>query len=123
MKDLVKHAIATRRFRYGIIGLTVSVLFLLLSFLFQDGAQERVTRIEQDPRFEAAVWEKLSDGEQQQLGRELMSAKNNLGQIAMGKVLFSITLTISFILLIVAFVRIKSKLDEFIEEDEKRAGD
>ncbi len=123
MNELIKHAIGTSRFRYGAIGTAVSTLFLLLSFFFHDGAQERVTKIEQDPRFETAAWEKLSEGEQQQLGRELMSARNNLGQISMGKVLFSITLTISLILLIVSFVRIKSKLDEFIEEDEKRTGD
>ncbi|HOW52350.1 MAG TPA: hypothetical protein PLV42_09950 [bacterium] len=123
MRELIRQGIATRRFRYGVIGVTVSVLFLLLSILFNDGAQKRLGVIEQDPRFETAAWEKLSADEQQRLGRELMSAKNNLGQIAMGKVLFSITLTISFLLLIVAFVRIKTKLDEFIEEDEKRTSD
>ncbi len=123
MNEKITQATGTRRFRYGLIGTVASALFLLLGLLFQESARERLTQVEQDPRFAAAAWEKLPADEQQALGRELMSAKNNLGQLAMGKVLFSITLTISLLLLIVSFVRVKSKLDEFIEEDEKRTGD
>jgi len=119
MNERFKQATGTRRFKWGVIGTVASALFLLASILLSDSAQNRLDRITQDPRFSETTWISLSVEEQQHLSRELMSARNNLGQIAMGKVLFSITLTLSLLLLIVSFVRIKDKVENFIEKEER----
>ncbi len=123
MNKRLKEAMATRRFRWGAIGVVASAVFLLASVLLTGNAEKRLERIAQDPRFSEGTWASLSEEEQQRLGRELMSAKNNVGQVRMGKVLFSITLTLSGLLLIVSFVRIKDKVEEFLEKEEKGSGD
>jgi len=125
MNERIRQAAATRRFKWGLIGTVASLVFLLSGIALSDSARERLDRIEQDPRFGDTAWNTLPADEQQRLGRELMSARNNLGQIRMGRVLFAITLTISLTLFIVSFVRIKSRVDAFIEDtenEEKRNG-
>ncbi len=123
MNKRMKEALATRRFRWGSVGFTASLVFLLISVFLSESAENRLERVMQDPRFGEETWANLSAEEQQSLGRELMSARNNLGQVRMGRVLFSVTLTLSALLLIVSFVHIKDKVEEFVEKEEKGNGD
>ncbi len=123
MNKRMKEALATRRFRWGSVGFVASLVFLLVSVFLAESAEKRLDRVEQDPRFGEETWANLSAEEQQSLGRELMSARNNVGQVKMGRVLFAVTLTLSAVLLIVSFVRIKDKVEEFVEKEEKGTGD
>lgn len=122
MNKRLKEAMATRRFKWGLLGFVASLIFLVVTILFAESAERDLDRITQDPRLNESTWGTLSTGEQERLSRELMSARNNVGQARMGRVLFSITLTLSALLLIVSFVRIKDKVEDFLEKEEKESG-
>ncbi|HNT28933.1 MAG TPA: hypothetical protein PKH10_12245 [bacterium] len=117
MSKKLRRTLGTSPFKWGVIGVVTSAIFLILSVIFHDSAERRLEEISGDPRYEVSVWEQLPAEQQQRLGRDLMSARNNLSQIAMGKVIFSITLTISLILLIVSFVRVKNETEQSDDEE------
>ena len=121
MSDKFRKTLGTSQFKWGAIGVMTSAIFLFLSFLFHGNAERRLAEISNDPRYEVSVWEQLPPEQQQRLGRDLMSARNNLSQIAMGKVIFSITLTISLILLIVSLVRVRDETEQ--DDDEEHGND
>jgi hypothetical protein len=122
LAEKLQQARESRLFVWGVTGLIASVLLLGGGFFLEGPARERVEELSRDPRFTSEVWERQSVEEQQRLGREMMSARNNLTQIAIGRIVFSVTLTICALLVILPFVRGKSKIDEFIEQNEDGNG-
>ncbi|HSA33801.1 MAG TPA: hypothetical protein P5077_08755 [bacterium] len=117
MKKRFRKTLRASPFKWGVIGVVTSGIFLILSVIFHDSAERHLEEIAADPRYEVSVWEQLPAEQQQRLGRDLMSARNNLSQIAMGKVIFSITLTISLILLIVPLVRVRNGAEQSDDEE------
>lgn len=112
----IKEGLGTKRFRYSIMLFALSIAGLVILNMTSQQAYDRAAAIEKDPRFDASSWADKTADEKTALSNEKMSALINLGQVKMGKDLFAITLTLSFILFIMAFIPLKSKADRMIEK-------
>lgn len=107
-----------RRFLYGIIIFVISSIGLFSVVGSIDDAEQKWQKLQNDTRFEKKNWENATVIEREKLADEKMAAKIQLGQIKYGKAIFIFGTALGAILLCLAFIPMKSKMDKLIDQME-----